>query len=190
MKHRKSLRFGIDIDGTVTDPAGIVPLMNESFGKNLTLADYFDYNLAKVYDISTEEFSLWLKTNGSRLYQGAPIHGKAETVLRNWYENHQLIYISAREEDDRNVTLEWFSRNRIPYHQIDLIGSHNKLEAAKKWKVDLFIEDRLENALELSEELCIPVFLFDTPYNRAALPKLVYRVFTWEEIHSKIPEIL
>ncbi|NGQ97292.1 hypothetical protein G3578_19320 [Brevibacillus sp. SYP-B805] len=188
MRPRKALTIGIDIDGTVTDPGSIVPLMNEAFGKNLSYADCTDYNLASVYNISDEQFLSWLDEYGSRLYREAPVHGNADEILRCWHREgqHRLVYISAREEKHLNVTLEWFKRNRIPYHEIDLIGSHDKLQAAQKWRVDLFLEDRLENALQLSAELQIPVFLFDTPYNQGALPPLVRRIYSWQEVHEAI----
>jgi len=181
MKHRKSLTIGIDIDGTVTDPGCIVPLMNEAFGRKLTLADCTEYNLANVYQISDAEFVAWLEAYGERLYREAPVHGTADQVLRQWHQDHRLIYISAREEKHLDVTLEWFQRHAIPYHQIDLLGSHDKLAAAKLWQVELFLEDRLENALQLAEDLHIPVFLFDTPYNQGALPPLVTRIQSWQQ---------
>jgi uncharacterized HAD superfamily protein len=188
MRPEKSLTIGIDIDGTVTDPSSIVPLMNESFGKNLRYEDCTDYNLATVYDITEQEFLQWLDQYGERLYDVAPVHGTAGEILRQWHRKHRLIYISAREARHLDVTLRWFERYRIPFHEIDLIGSHDKLQAARKWQVDLFIEDRLENALQLSEALQIPVFLFDTPYNQGSLPKLVYRVRSWDEVHAKMEQ--
>lgn len=87
------------------------------------------------------------------------------------------------------MTLNWFARYQIPYHEVDLVGSHDKLAAAQRWGVDLFLEDRLENALQLSEALQIPVFLFDTPYNQARLPELVHRVTSWEEVDRKVKEL-
>jgi uncharacterized HAD superfamily protein len=186
MKPEKSLRIGIDIDGTVTDPGSIVSLMNESFGKNLRYEQCTDYNLAKVYDITEEEFLLWLDQHGERLYDQAPVHGAADQVLRQWHADHRLIYISAREARYMDVTMKWFERFQIPYHDIELIGSHDKVGAAQKWQVDLFLEDRLENALQLSEALTIPVFLFDTPYNQGTLPALVHRVTSWEEVRDKL----
>jgi uncharacterized HAD superfamily protein len=188
MRREKSLTIGIDIDGTVTDPSSIVPLMNECFGKNLRYEDCTDYNLATVYDITEEEFLQWLDQYGERLYDVAPVHGTAGEILRKWHQTHRLIYISAREARHLDVTLAWFERYRIPFHEIDLIGSHDKLQAARKWQVDLFIEDRLENALQLSEALQIPVFLFDTPYNQGSLPNLVYRVTSWDEVHAKMEQ--
>ncbi|WP_139491334.1 5' nucleotidase, NT5C type [Brevibacillus dissolubilis] len=189
MKHNNSLTIGIDIDGTVTHPASIVPLMNQAFGKNLTLDDCFDYNLALVYNITEAEFLQWLETYGEELYRTAPVHGQADEFLRRWYDTHKLVYISAREEKHMDATQSWFSQYNIPYHEIDLVGTHDKLAAARKWQVDLFLEDRLENAVQLSEELSIPVVLFDTPYNRKPLPKLVHRVQTWPEVHELIGKL-
>ncbi|MDF2680249.1 MAG: hypothetical protein K0R47_1439 [Brevibacillus sp.] len=186
MKPEKILTIGIDIDGTVTSPSSIVPLMNESFGKDLRYEDCYEYNLANVYKITDEEFDKWLDRNGERLYDEAPVHGNADHILRAWHPQFKLVYISAREARHRDVTINWFSRYNIPFHDIDLVGSHDKLSAAKKWGVDLFLEDRLENALQLSEALQIPVFLFDTPYNQGELPSLVHRVHNWDEVQEKV----
>lgn len=189
MKPEKVLTIGIDIDGTVTSPSCIVPLMNESFGRNLRYEDCYEYNLANVYNISDEEFDKWLDQNGERLYDEAPVHGNADHILRAWHPKFKLVYISAREARHRDVTINWFSRYNIPFHEVDLVGSHDKLSAAKKWGVDLFLEDRKENALQLSEALKIPVFLFDTPYNQGELPSLVHRVTSWDEVQEKVQQL-
>ncbi len=191
MKPVRSLTIGIDIDGTVTDPGSIVPLMNEAFGKNLAYTDCREYNLANVYEITEEQFVGWLDQYGHRLYHEAPVHGNADQILQDWHQQrlHQLIFISAREDKHLAVTHNWFARYNIPFHQIELIGSHDKVNAAKKWQVDLFLEDRLENALQLSEELGIPVLLFDTPYNQGKLPALVLRLFSWDEVPAIVKQI-
>lgn len=38
----------------------------------------------------------------------------------------------------------------------------------------------------LAEELKIPVVLFDTPYNRLAVPDNVVRVYNWHEANQFI----
>jgi len=38
----------------------------------------------------------------------------------------------------------------------------------------------------LAEELKIPVVLFDTPYNRLAVPDNVVRVYNWQEANQFI----
>lgn len=186
MANNKSLRIGIDIDGTVTDPGSIVPFLNRTYGKNLTLQDCFEYNLANVYQITDEEFNTWLLQNSQEVYSHSLLHGNASEILQNWYLSHELIYISARALDDMDVTKAWFAKHHIPYHHIDLVGCHDKVSAAKTWSIDLFMEDRLENALQLSSELEIPVLLFDTPYNQAELPSLVHRITSWDEANAFI----
>src|SRR4051794_40540448 len=118
MNTKTSLRIGIDIDGTVTDPGCILPLLNESYGKNFTLVDCYDYNLAKVYGITQKEFTDWLAKHSNKLYAQSRMHGPANDFLQRWYDCHQLIYISARNESHRKATLDWFSRHQIPYHVV------------------------------------------------------------------------
>ncbi|WP_232700122.1 hypothetical protein [Brevibacillus daliensis] len=189
MFNKNSLKIGIDIDGTVTHPASLVPFLNKAFGKNLALSDCYQYNLATIYEISDEEFDQWLLGNSREVYSNSGVHGTAGDILRNWSSVHELIYISARQQSDMEVTTQWFTDNQIPFHQIDLIGCHNKLEAARNRQVQLFMEDRLENALQLAEELYIPVILFNTPYNQATLPELVHRVHHWDEAASLVHQI-
>jgi uncharacterized HAD superfamily protein len=55
------------------------------------------------------------------------------------------------------------------------------VEAAKKHKVDLFLEDKHDNAIMIHEECKIPVLLFDTPYNQDPVPDGIIRVFNWKE---------
>ena len=42
----------------------------------------------------------------------------------------------------------------------------------------------------LAEELKIPVVLFDTPYNRLAVPNNVVRVYNWQEANQFITQFL
>ncbi|MGO0062257.1 hypothetical protein ACTID9_19935 [Brevibacillus fluminis] len=189
MKTDRNLTIGIDIDGTVTCPSSLLPHLNQAFGKNLSLADCLEYDLANVYGVSAREMNEWFANNSDRLCRVAPVHGAADLVLREWYQKHRLVYISARHQADWDATLHWFEMREIPHHHIELIGSHDKVAAAKRWNVDMFIEDRLENALQLSEELEIPVFLFDTPYNQATLPKLVHRIYDWRELERLVTQV-
>lgn len=189
MKSYKNLTIGIDIDGTVTDPGSILPFMNEAFGRNLSLADCVEYNLATVYNIPEEVFDKWLDEQGEQLYRSAILHAHADEILKQWHHSHRLVYISARDEKHLPVTYEWLKRFDIPYHSVHCIGSHDKLSSAKECGVQIFLEDRKENAIQLAEELRIPVFLFDTPYNQGTLPTLVKRIRSWKEGNSLLDQL-
>ncbi|MFP3472978.1 hypothetical protein R0J90_23250, partial [Micrococcus sp. SIMBA_144] len=77
-----------------------------------------------------------------------------------WKESHELYFISARRSDLIQITREWFDAKDLMYHHIELIGSHDKISTAKKHGVDIFFEDKHDNAVAISEDLSITVVLF------------------------------
>lgn len=177
-------RFGIDIDGTVTCPKALIPHINDGFNLNITLDDLTEYEITECLNIPKEEFYNWFVKTEPKIYAESPIADGANTVLSKWLNIHELYFISARSHTLMDVTLDWFQSKNINYHHIELIGSHHKVSTAKKYNVDLFFEDKHDNAVAISEELDIPVILFDTPYNRKPSPKSVIRVNNWNEAEA------
>ncbi|MBU9712098.1 hypothetical protein [Evansella tamaricis] len=175
----KKRRFGIDIDGTVTDPATFVPYLNEHFNKSFTLDDLKEYELSGLLGITPEEFWKWMLVHEKHIYSNSNLAAHAKGILTDWNMFHELFYISARSKEYHDITTDWFNRQELPFHHIELLGSHNKLEAVKKHGVDIFFEDKHDNACAIAEECKIPVILMDTPYNRESVPTLVYRVDNW-----------
>ncbi|MBM4762310.1 hypothetical protein [Bacillus sp. B15-48] len=174
-------RFGIDIDGTVTCPSSMVPFLNEAFGLNITLEDMKQYDLMPLVSVTRQEFAEWFKKNEPTIYSKSPLAKGAKEVLSRWARNHELFFISARGEHLLEITRTWFDKYELDYNHIELIGSHNKIAAAKKYKVDLFFEDKHDNAVSIHEECGIPVLLFNTPYNQDPVPEGVVRVNNWYE---------
>ncbi|WP_110111358.1 hypothetical protein [Bacillus sp. CGMCC 1.16541] len=174
-------RFGIDIDGTVTCPTTFIPYLNESFQLDLTLDDITEYDLTPFVGVTQEELGKWFLENESHIYSNAPLAQDAKKVLSDWQAEHELFFISARHDKLLDVTKEWFTKQNLSFHHIELIGSHYKVETAKRLGVDIFFEDKHDNACDISEECQIPVILFDTPYNRDPIPKNVIRVYNWIE---------
>lgn len=174
-------RFGIDIDGTVTRPDSMIPFLNEAFQLNLTYEDITEYDLNPFVNISREAFAEWFAKNEPRIYAGSPIAEGAKEALTEWVDLADLYFISARHNELMRVTETWFNKNELLFNHIELTGSHDKVETAKKFGVDIFFEDKHDNAVAIATECNIPVILFDTPYNRLSVPKQVIRVNNWEE---------
>jgi len=174
-------KFGIDIDGTVTCPATIVPYLNEAFHLNLTFDDFKEYDWLQVIDVSENEFNDWYLRNEANIYMESPLASGAKEVLLEWGRDHDLVFISARGEELLQITKDWFIRHGLPYHHIELIGTHQKVEAAKKYAVEIFLEDKYDNAIDIYNHCHIPVILFNTPYNQGPLPNKIKRVFSWKE---------
>jgi hypothetical protein len=175
------LRLGIDIDGTVTSPETFVPYLQKSFNESITFEDMKEYDLTKLLNITEAEFWKWMDEKEPLIYKEAPMALDAKIVLDEWKNKHKLLFISARRSHLEEVTYEWFKQNGLTYHQIDLIGTHDKLQAVKKNKIDVFFEDKHDNACTISEVFNIPVILFNTPYNQEPVPKNVIRADNWLE---------
>ncbi|MFZ3588171.1 hypothetical protein ACOI1C_02605 [Bacillus sp. DJP31] len=175
-------KLGIDIDGTITCPTSFIPYLNKSFQLNLTLSDLTVYDLSAIIGISNDEFSKWMKENELLIYKDAKVVDEhVMDVLSNWAKVHDLSFISARHNDHFDITEEWFLNNQVPFHHIELIGKHDKLEAVKRHEIEVFFEDKHDNACDISVECDIPVILFNTPYNQDPVPLKVVRVNNWQE---------
>ncbi|ARK29363.1 5' nucleotidase, NT5C type [Halalkalibacter krulwichiae] len=174
-------RMGLDIDGTITCPTTFIPYLNKHFKKSLTLEDITEYDLTSVLGISEKQFWEWMGENEGIIYEEAELAKGAETTLHEWTKSHDLIYITARRNHLADVTTKWFTQKSIPYDHIELVGKHDKIEAVKNHKLDIFFEDKHDNAVAIAEEFNIPVILMDTPYNRLPAPKTVVRANNWVE---------
>jgi len=174
-------RFGIDIDGTVTCPKSIIPFINKAFRMNILYEDVNQYELTPFVNVSEEVFAKWFIENEPIIYKQSPPAQGAVNVLKKWKQDHELFFISARGPHLLAVTEEWFFHYGLTFHHMELIGSHDKVETVKKHKVDIFFEDKHDNAVMIHEECQIPVILFDTPYNQEPIPRGVIRVKNWRE---------
>ncbi len=183
-------RFGIDIDGTVTSPSSMVPFLNEAFDLNITLDDIKQYDLLPLVSISREEFAEWFASNEPTIYSNSPLAKGAKEILSNLSKQYELFFISARGNHLLDLTTSWFNEHQIDFDHVELIGSHDKIAAAKKFKVDLFFEDKHDNAVMIHEECGIPVILFNTPYNQDPIPNGVIRVNNWYEANNWIKKLI
>lgn len=182
MQQKKTCkRLGIDIDGTVTCPTALVPYLQKSFDPSFKYEDITAYDLGEVLNRSDEEMYEWFMANQEEIYKYSPVAEGAFEALSSLAHEYELFYISARYDYLAKITEDWFLKHNIPHHHIELTGSHEKIETAERLAVDVFLEDKLDNAINIHNALNIPVILFDTPYNQAALPAGVHRVNSWSE---------
>jgi len=175
------IKFGIDIDGTVTCPTSMLPFINKAFGLNILYEDVDQYELTPFVNVPEQEFAQWFTENEPIIYKYSPPANGAIQVLTKWKNTHELFFISARGPHLFDVTVDWFFHHGLTFHHIDLIGSHNKVATVKKQQIDIFFEDKHDNAVNIYEACHIPVILFDTPYNQDAIPEGVIRVKNWQE---------
>lgn len=184
------MRIGVDIDGVIADsyPFWLTEL-NLHFGKNITVID--DYQMHLVFDVSSEAMNDYFVCNAERLLMSPePIPGAKGGIEALLREGHEVIYITARTLEERDVTVRWFTMCDIPHKHEHILfaGFSSKLELVKLWDIEVFIEDYQVNA-KLIAESGVPVFLLNASYNQEELPEGITRCHSWDEIIEGIQAI-
>jgi uncharacterized HAD superfamily protein len=141
-------RIGLDIDDCLNY---FVEYFCEKF--NLTIPDnwYFDLDMSnKLKELSNDKF-FWLnippKINSKELKFEPECYITARSIPLDWTE-------------------EWLKKHNFPIKKIHSVGFGNsKLEIAKKENLDFFIDDKIENFVELNSHN-IFTLLFDTNQNK------------------------
>ena len=103
-------------------------------------------------------------------------------------EGNEIILITARWETDnfdvRETTKTWVKENNIPCDKL-IINAENKLVAAKKENIDVFIDDSIKNCKMVSDN-GIKTYLMDTGVNRDWEDEKIERVYSWPHLYMKL----
>jgi len=164
------LRVGVDIDGVLNDILSIcVEGLNDYLEVTLTTEDMTNYNFAKSYQVPQEKVvEFFIREETNILKNAVPQQNAAET-LSKMKKQHQI-----------KVTEEWLEKHEIAYDKLIMVGSSDKREACLKERIDVLIEDSLDNALMVNGQ-GIPVMLMNAPHNQGKLPQGITRVSCWLE---------
>lgn len=184
----KNLNICIDIDGTTTTAYDWLDRANIYFEKELEDKDVIHYEIHRVLGISPEEYKEFYEEYKYLIHLENKPRKSAQEVINRLSSRHSIHFVTAREKELEYVTRTWLRHNSINYDSLTLLGSHRKVETARQLQADLFIEDRYENALELSEA-GFKVILMDCNYNRLALPEAIVRVSSWTEIEAIVKKL-
>jgi 5'(3')-deoxyribonucleotidase len=147
-KYLKTPKIGLDIDEVLADWVGH---WTKYHGQEVPEAWNFDRNIGEKFDKLKDDKEFWLsipvKTNPSDIH----------------FEPH--CYITSRSIP-KKWTEEWLDKNGFPTMPVHSVGlGESKIEVAKKSGIDIFVDDRYENFVELNNAgIC--TYLFDAPHNR------------------------
>ncbi|MBR0137501.1 MAG: hypothetical protein IJM15_03760 [Erysipelotrichaceae bacterium] len=189
--------IGIDIDGCMTDDDAYkreqtgkylyehgLPEMDIPYGfeKKMSFFTYGRFN--DFFEETVYEY--WENTR--------PFIYVAEVMKKLKEDGHKLIICTGRHytqmntpegEKARQFTRDWLDKYGIVYDEL-VFTTFPKIEAIRKYNLDLFIEDAVHTVESVSKEM--PVLIFDTPYNRGFDFPNVKRVFSWYDILRYVRE--
>lgn len=182
------LNICIDIDGTITDAYYWIHLANKYFNKSVKEEDVTSYEMSEVFGISEEEYRGFYNKYIEEIHMQATIREDVQEVLALLSAHHDLYFITARDQKLEKLTIDFMKKNKIPYDDIYVLGSHYKVDKARELDCDIFIEDNYNNAIQLSLA-GFDVILMDTNYNRKPINNKIKRVSSWKEIYGIIRNI-
>ncbi len=188
----KSRNIGFDLDDVLLNFSDAFRLhVNKALNKKLKRKDMTSFWLEDVYGVSSEE----IKTLLMNFYEHKdhinclPIKGSIEGI-QELAKNNNLYIITAKPDHLEKITNEWvnkhfpnsFINTQFANSHYNKERSRKKSEICKELNIEIFVDDSIDNAIDLASE-GIPVLLPDMPWNQVdKLPPLVTRVYSWEEI--------
>lgn len=187
----EGMRIGIDVDGVLGNQiVGLLPIIGEKYGKKLKYEDVNDWNLpvndtniAKIIEEAQEDESYILEM---------PLHANARKVVEKIERANNIIIITSRPKVHDDLTKRWLFLNKIPYDKY--FNAMNSFKS--KYRVNLLIDDYIENIKEFLNTTNGIAILFNQPWNqnRDELAKWYEdnRLFTandWNDVFNLTKEI-
>ncbi len=193
MKRRK---IGIDFDDVLMDfNDALFAYHNPIYGTNFTKEDVKSFDLELTWGCTREEaikrcFEFY---NAHSHYNANTVEGATQAIKR-LSNDHDLIVVTSRPDSIKDQTINWLEKNFPKTFSQVIFTNHyhgdvskriSKADVCKVEGIQIFIDDNMDNALALAKE-GINTFLFDAPWNQGEIPENMTRVYSWEELVSRI----
>ena len=198
------MNIGIDIDDTISNSFESVFASSQKFdieqvGGNGNVKQYGRIASHKYIETmypnwTEEQINLfWKKYFIDMLTKATPKTYASEIIKKIREENNKIILITSRHEEiaEKNLieeyTKKWLDENKILYDKL-IMNAQDKLIAAKKENIDLFIDDSTEHCRKVKEGN-IKTLLYNTICNQSLDVSDLERVYSWEQIYLKYLEL-
>lgn len=189
------LKIGFDIDGTITTPDNLIPLIQRRFKEDFKYEDLIEYDIDKVLGVSKEDVIEFFKENHELIVLNPNMMtDSVKTINLLKEEGHDLCLITARHISTKEDTFKWLKREGILVNEskVYFVGNHNKEELIQELDLDIYVDDRLETLLEVNRVMSgkCKTILIDAPYNRSYKERDVIRVRNYEELNKELDKYL
>ncbi|SHI83988.1 hypothetical protein SAMN02745751_01175 [Dethiosulfatibacter aminovorans DSM 17477] len=184
----KRLNICIDIDGTLTEPYYWLAMANEHFSKCVREEEVRCYEIHKTMGIELDDYLYYYEVYKYDIHNNARLREQAGEYIGKLSEWHRIHFVTARDKDLEMITFSYLCRHNIPFNSLYVTGNANKIQNAHDLNCDVFLEDSMDNAVQLARA-GYKVILMDAGYNQCPeeeLHSLIVRVHTWEEAYEVI----
>ena len=194
------MKIGIDIDNTLTE---VHDELNKaafdyaiSLGKEIENSDIpmeeIENNgdtYKKKFQFSYEELKYFLKDIQENITNNAsPRENVKEVIDKLKEKGHEIYIITARDsefhDDPYKLSKDWLDKNKIYYDKL-IVNARKKSSVCKLEKIDLLIDDQLNNCLDVSNVGIQAIMITDKKYEYNQIIQLK----EWNEIYNYINEM-
>ncbi len=154
-------------------------LVNREFGKKVCIDDIMSFDLAKSFDLNKEEetrlFEVFHDDDILRAIE--PVDGALEAIRKFDENGFDVHIVTGRPPVTHGVSREWLKEKDVPHVALTFVDKYLRghahvddvtalsLNELKQLKFALAIEDSLNMALFLANEMNLDVLLLDRPWN-------------------------
>lgn len=190
------MNIGIDIDDTIANTYDVLFNYAQKFTVDELGKEIKNVDRNAITHMYTTKFHNWNqkeekeffdKYNEEIMKQVKPKLFSAETI-RKLKEKNKIYIITARFDTEKSnveeVTKKWLEDNLIPYDKL-ILNVQNKSEIAKKYNIEIFVDDSIKNCEKMSEEN-IKTFIFDSIINKEYKNEKIERVYSWPHLYQEI----
>jgi uncharacterized HAD superfamily protein len=190
------MRIGLDFDDVVADSGtALIEMYNKKYGVHFEKNDFKSYLFEETWGGSREErvkeIDAFFATD--QLKKIYPVAGSVAAIGALKSRGHDLYIVTGRSSRDIEQTELWIEQHfprvfrEVHYSNFRVSDKkRKKSEICQELGIEVFIDDNPDHALDCAT-VCAKVLLLDQPWNRhQELPKNVERVFSWDEIVTKL----
>ena len=197
MNERKKITIGIDLDDTISNSNELflkyAKLYNEEKKINFPI-DETQFDLDKSFGWNADNYKEFCEKYLKTLLKETEAKENAVEVIKELKkEGYEIIIITARHEDELgntySFTKRWLEAKHICFDKL-IVNSRKKEIDCLENNVEVFIDDNLKNCINVYNKLHIPVFLFDSIYNKHDSYPNIERIYSWDEAYKKIKKVL
>lgn len=190
------MKIGIDIDGVILDYERVLKTYGDLYDfielKKDGIVNRNEHYLRNRYDWTEEERMNFVNKYFLELSKNTPLIPGAKAVISMLKkEGNELIIISARGgmiEKMKDVALEKFKEEEILFNKY-YWKQDDKLEVAKKEKIDLMIDDSYDVCKKLSSNKIKTIYFRDKDMKLLEQNKYLKEVSNWGEIYRYIKNL-
>lgn len=187
------MKIGIDIDGVILDYERVLKTYGDLYDfielKKQGIVNRNEHYLRNRYDWTEEERMNFVNKYFLELSKNTPLIPGAKTVISMLKkEGNELIIISARGgmiEKMKDVALEKFKEEKISFNKY-YWKQDDKLEVAKKEKIDVMIDDSYDVCKKLSSNKIKTIYFRDKDMKLLEQNEYLKEVSNWGEIYRYI----